>query len=162
MQLKELLEVARRDRKIKSKFRVTDLVKPFPPMGKQRLQNACLEAIKNNLVESAHDVSEGGLAVALAECCFLNPKANFGATVNVEIKDRPDFGLFGEDQSRIVLSLNENSITPLHDICRRCQIPMKVIGRVGGASLAMNDLINAPISTLESIYRNSIRNKMED
>ena len=107
-------------------------------------------------------MSEGGLAAALAECCFLNPKTNFGATVNVEIKDRPDFGLFGEDQSRIVLSLKENSITPLHEIFKRCQIPMKVIGRVGGSSLVINDLIHTPISKLESIYRNSIRNKIEN
>lgn len=128
----------------------------------KRLQNTCLEAIQNHLVKSAHDVSEGGLAVALAECCFLNPKTNFGAMVNVEIKARPDFGLFAEDQSRIVFSLNENSITPLHEICRRYQIPVKVIGRVGGSSLVINDLINTSTSDLESIYRNSIRNKMEN
>ena len=128
----------------------------------KRLQKTCLQAIKNNLVESAHDVSEGGLAAALAECCFLNPKTNFGATVNVEAKGRADFGLFGEDQSRIVLSVSENSITPLHEICKTNQIPMKVIGRVGGSYLIINDFINTSIPDLESIYRNSIQHKMEN
>ena len=121
-----------------------------------------MEAIKSNLVESAHDMSEGGLAIALAECCLLNPKANIGATLNIELKGRPDFELFGEDQSRILLSLCEKSLTPLHEICKRNRIPMTVIGRVGGASLIINDLINARISDLEAVYRNSIRNKMEN
>ncbi|MFQ6115686.1 MAG: AIR synthase related protein, partial [bacterium] len=126
----------------------------------RRLQNACLQAIQARLIHSAHDVSEGGLAVALAECCFLDEKENFGAEVNLKIDGRPDFFLFGEDQSRIVLSLEEDKLTQLKEMCESHKVPMKVIGRVKGDFLTINELIHAKVEDLENLYRNAIRNKM--
>jgi phosphoribosylformylglycinamidine synthase II len=63
------------------------------------VQEAALEAIKEGLVCSAHDCSEGGIAVALAECCITGPR-QIGATVETGVTMRRDFALFGEDQSR--------------------------------------------------------------
>ena len=125
------------------------------------LQKACLQAIENGLICSAHDVSEGGLAVALAECCFLNMDQHFGAQINLNIHDRCDFILFGEDQSRIILSLSEENLPRLVSICDNYEVPMSVIGRVGGLYLTINDLIKANVNELASLYRNAIRNKME-
>ena len=61
------------------------------------LLSTVLEAIQSGLVRSAHDLSEGGLAVALAESCI---SGNVGAQVNVETALRADHALFSESQSR--------------------------------------------------------------
>jgi phosphoribosylformylglycinamidine synthase len=126
----------------------------------KRLQKACLAAIQLGLISSAHDVSEGGLAVALAECCFLNPERNMGAEINLNIAGRPDFVLFGEDQSRIILSLSEKKMPQLKQICEGHNIPVTLLGRVGGPELAINDWVRAEVNGLEILYRNAIRKRM--
>src|SRR4029077_7740344 len=86
------------------------------------VQNAVRTLIRAGLVRSAHDCSEGGLAVALAECCF-NPKQRFGAEIDLRGVEAPVSGvestaspartaagkdattLFNESQSRIVISV---------------------------------------------------------
>lgn len=128
----------------------------------KRVQTACLCAIKKNLIHSAHDISEGGLAVALAESCFLNPNTNLGVKIDVQIERRADFSLFGEEQSRIVVSLAENALPELREICQKNGAPVQVIGRVGGDSLIVNDFIHAKVAALEWIFRSAIRNKMEN
>jgi len=65
------------------------------------VQDTCLEGIRKGLIKSAHDCSEGGLAVALAECCVTGPRS-VGAAVDLKDEIRPDCLLFGESQSRIV------------------------------------------------------------
>ncbi|MFQ5863939.1 MAG: AIR synthase-related protein, partial [bacterium] len=127
----------------------------------KRLQKACLEAIQSGLVHSAHDVSEGGLAVALAECCLLNPEQVIGAQIHLKIEKRKDCYLFGEDQSRIILSLAEDNLPQFKQIIESHKIPMMVIGRVGGTELIMNELIHAKVEELKNLYQNAIRNKME-
>ncbi len=127
----------------------------------KRVQRACLGAIQSGLVQSAHDVSDGGLAVALAECCFLNSKNMIGAEINLQFSARKDFIVFGEDQSRIILSLPEENLEKLTKICKHHHVPMSVIGRVGGESLVINDLIHAHVDELEGLYSHAIRNKMK-
>ncbi|MFQ5822936.1 MAG: phosphoribosylformylglycinamidine synthase subunit PurL [bacterium] len=127
----------------------------------KRLQKACLVAIQSGWIHSAHDVSEGGLAVALAECCFLNPEQKVGAQIHLKIHSRRDFILFGEDPSRIILSLSGNKLPQLKQLCENHKAPMTMIGRVGGTNLTINNLINTEVDELECLYRNAIRNKME-
>ncbi|MFQ5770965.1 MAG: AIR synthase related protein, partial [bacterium] len=126
-----------------------------------RLQKACLKAIQAGLIHSAHDISEGGIAVALAECCFLNPKRSCGANIHLQIKSRKDFTLFGEDQSRIVLSLSENNLPQLNQICKLYKVPLCVVGRVGGRKININDLIVTEVDVIEKMHRHAIRNKMQ-
>ncbi|MFQ5705880.1 MAG: phosphoribosylformylglycinamidine synthase subunit PurL [bacterium] len=133
------------------------LVLPF----EKRLQSACLEAIHRGLVKSAHDVSEGGLTVALAECCFLNPEQNLGARIELGLPGRVDFLLFGEDQSRIVLSAVREQVEELRRLCEAHEVPLSVLGQVGGKALVVNDLIQVDVDRLESICRMAIKNKME-
>src|SRR5205085_6804865 len=71
-----------------------------------KIQNAVRDLIRAGLVQSAHDCSEGGLAVAIAECCF-NPNEKFGAQIKIETSQnaspaRTDAAtaLFNESQSR--------------------------------------------------------------
>ena len=60
----------------------------------KRLHDAVLILINNGLINSAHDVSEGGIICALAECCIINDEKQIGANVNVPVKTRTDFSFF--------------------------------------------------------------------
>ncbi len=96
------------------------------------VQNACLEAIRKGILKSAHDCSDGGLAVALAEACITHPQRNWG--IEVELKDdlRADALLFGESQSRIVVSLPEARIEHLMEIACQFGVKATLLGRVKG------------------------------
>ncbi|MBI5888596.1 MAG: phosphoribosylformylglycinamidine synthase subunit PurL [Deltaproteobacteria bacterium] len=110
------------------------LEKGLPPRldlkREKSVQEACLTAIKAGIIRSAHDVSEGGLAVAVAEACF-NPDGLLGAELDVDIQGlRIDEALFGEAQSRIIVSLRMGDIARLRDICVKAGAPAKAIGAV--------------------------------
>jgi phosphoribosylformylglycinamidine synthase len=134
------------------------------------VQNVCLEAAEAGLLASAHDCSDGGLAVALAECCFssLNRDGN-GAEValpeNLTASLSSVSSLFSESPSRIVLSFPETSLATITEIAKRENCPFTVIGQVGGASLRIRlgdtEAISAEISELENVWRGSLAKKLE-
>ena len=102
----------------------------------QAVQRTALDAIIKGLVSSAHDCSEGGLAVALAECCISNKENMVGAVIDSLTFDvRKDAALFGESQSRIVLSCSKKSVNKIRDVAERFGAPFQIIGRTGGKEL---------------------------
>jgi phosphoribosylformylglycinamidine synthase len=110
---------------------------PLAPLDLDReraVQAACLAAIEAGCVRSAHDCSEGGLAVALAECCVTGPRP-LGAEVDLPAGERLDALLFGEAPSRIVLSVPVDDVDRLIQIVREWAIPVAVLGHVGGGAL---------------------------
>ena len=108
------------------------------------VQKTALEAIEKCLVRSAHDCSEGGIAVALAECCISNSKKKTGAIINLASdKIRKDALLFGESQSRIILSAKEKDVKKIMQISKKNKTPFAIIGRVGGSRLIINNLIHS-------------------
>jgi phosphoribosylformylglycinamidine synthase len=116
-----------------------DTVAGQPPvldLARERaLQRLVIHAIRSGLVESAHDCAEGGLAVAVAECCFDTP---YGARIDVAgVADgseafRVNATLFGETASRIVVSLADAHLERLTAAAAVAGVPASVIGRVGG------------------------------
>jgi phosphoribosylformylglycinamidine synthase len=124
----------------------------------KNVQGACLEAINAGIIKCAHDVSEGGLAVALAECCF-SPRSLKGATVELEFNGMsPAAALFGETQSRIVISFNENDLDKVKSIAGSSRALFSVLGRVGGSKFKINDLIDLSVQKMweawkETFYR---------
>lgn len=76
------------------------------------VQQCCRDGIRQGWVRSAHDCAEGGLAVALAECCI---GGNFGAELTLEVKQRFDLSLFGESASRIIVSLKPETQSAWED-----------------------------------------------
>jgi phosphoribosylformylglycinamidine synthase II len=117
------------------------------------VQNSVRELIRAGLVRSAHDCSEGGLAVALAECCF-NPEGLLGA--GVTCSRRPVGGapggslapsgashseaatvLFNESQSRIVVSVAESDAATVLDRLEKSGVPALQLGLVGGETLSI-------------------------
>ncbi len=73
----------------------------------KKLHDCLLGLIEKKLILSAHDISEGGIICALAECCIINEENPIGAEINIPIKTREDFSLFSESQSRIIVSITE-------------------------------------------------------
>src|SRR5213079_1708230 len=89
-----------------------------PPLDFAReraVQKAVREAVRGGLLRAAHDCSDGGLGVALAEMCFAR---DLGCRVALKAKLRPDGLLFGEDASRIIVSFRAADRDGLEAICR--------------------------------------------
>ncbi len=129
---------------------IHELVSGSPPYidleAESRLINTLLEACEKGTINSAHDLSEGGLAVAIAESCFT-PNGPVGVKINPFYgRIREDAFLFGESQSRVIVSLDRKNIRILENIASKFGVPMEVIGKVGGNSLNIADLINIQIS----------------
>ncbi len=125
-----------------------------------QVQTACLQAIREGLVQSAHDVSDGGIAVALAESCIMNREQPIGARVELTGYFRADFCLFGESQSQIVLSLKGAHLPRLTEICNEFNVAMRVIGEVGGDRLRIGELVNVSLADMMDRYYNAIPEKM--
>jgi phosphoribosylformylglycinamidine synthase subunit PurL len=99
------------------------------------VQTVARGLIQNGLVKSAHDCSEGGLGVALAECC-ISGERQIGASVQFSNwSDHPDKLLFNESQSRIVLSAESANAAAIEAACAAATIPFFRIGEVGGTEL---------------------------
>jgi phosphoribosylformylglycinamidine synthase len=146
--------------------RVHNLVKGKPPVldleYEKRVQQACLNLIKKGIVKSAHDCSEGGLAVALAECCFTSGNnLLMGAEINLSANFREDALLFGEAQSRIILSSGEKDLLELEKTAKEYKIDFTVLGKVGGENLRINQWIDLPVQKLKERFYNSIPGIME-
>jgi len=125
------------------------------------VQAACLEAIRAGLVRSAHDCSEGGLAVALAESCI---RGGIGAEIKLPPQQsdlRLDAALFGESQSRIILSANPRHVEEIARIAEKHGAPCAVIGETGGDRLRIESsagagLIALPVAEMEQAYEGAI------
>ncbi|MFQ5666288.1 MAG: phosphoribosylformylglycinamidine synthase subunit PurL [Candidatus Binatia bacterium] len=118
----------------------------------QRLQQVCQAAIAAGLVHSAHDVGEGGLAVALAECCISGPRAGLGAVIELEEAMRPDALLFGESQSRIILSLPRRQLGHLRELAAGAEVPLAVLGEVRGQRLVVGSLIDVALQDMSQAW----------
>jgi len=100
-----------------------------------KIQSAVRDLIREGSVKSAHDCSEGGLAVALAECCF-NPEKLFGAKIALNSDDTSATTvLFNESQSRIVISVTPANLDNTILMLRERNVPFQQLGEVGGDQL---------------------------
>jgi phosphoribosylformylglycinamidine synthase len=100
-----------------------------------KMQNAIRDLIREGLVQSAHDCSDGGLAVALAESCF-NPDRLFGTDIALNAGDRPAATvLFNESQSRIIISVTPENLNKAIAMLRERDVPSQQLGKVGGDEL---------------------------
>ena len=118
----------------------------------QAVQNCCVAAIEKGILRSAHDVSDGGLAIALAECCVGGPDKPVGARIEMREMIRGDALLFSESQSRIVVSVMEENLEQLRQVAGEHRVPTQVIGAVGGASLVIQPLLRLPVEELRAIW----------
>ncbi|HYL80333.1 MAG TPA: phosphoribosylformylglycinamidine synthase subunit PurL, partial [Candidatus Acidoferrum sp.] len=117
------------------------------------VQRVCLEGIRAGIVRSAHDCSEGGLAVTLAESCMIGPEPRLGATVTLPGAMRPDALLFGESASRIVISARPDAVERLRAIARQHAVPCEELGAVGGDHLRITGGGISLSLTVEAVHR---------
>jgi phosphoribosylformylglycinamidine synthase II len=124
----------------------------------KRVIGFILAATEEGLVQSAQDISDGGLAVALAECCFGK---DTGAEVKLKSNIRPDSLLFGETPSRIIISALPEHQQRIARLAKVHRLIVEKIGITGGTNLKINDLIDLPVGKLNKIYEEAIPRLME-
>ena len=123
------------------------------------LQSCLIELIQSNLVESAHDCSEGGIAVALAECSL--PR-NMGATLTLPADDSPDeIALFGEEASRIVISCDPAKTQDIEKIASNYDITAELLGQTASKNLEIKrgtrSLVNVSVSELKKVWSDALK-----
>jgi phosphoribosylformylglycinamidine synthase len=122
----------------------------------KKLQDILLELIRKKLINSAHDISEGGIVCALAECCIINEEKKLGAEVNIPIKSRKDFSYFSETQSRIIVSISKDKKDEFEKVLQSAKQQFIGLGKVSGSYLKINDDINVSLSEISDLYFNTI------
>jgi len=130
------------------------------------VQNACLTAAEAGLLRSAHDCSDGGLAVALAESCFSSLNGpGLGANISLAGPLPVTSTLFSESPSRIIISFAAASRTEIETIAKRENCPLTMIGEVGGDTLQIivgdEKVVSANVAELESLWRGSLPKTLE-
>jgi phosphoribosylformylglycinamidine synthase II len=131
------------------------------------VQRACLSAITEGLVASAHDCSDGGLAVALAECCFSSYRRGaLGATIDLDehakasgVSDATTL-LFSESPSRIILSVKSEAVDRIKQIAADAGALCVTLGKTGGEGLRITlgaeTLIDGPVKSFEDAWSEAL------
>ncbi|HJY63599.1 MAG TPA: phosphoribosylformylglycinamidine synthase subunit PurL [Ignavibacteria bacterium] len=132
------------------------------PESEKNLINTVLEIIEKEYINSAHDVSEGGIAASLAESCIINRKNPIGCMINLNLTGRKDFTLFAENQNIILISHKADKGQKIAECCGKSSILYAPIGIVGGDDLNINNEIKISLSIMIDSYYNSINKIMEN
>lgn len=124
----------------------------------QQLQQAVTQAIRQGLIQSAHDVADGGLAVALAECAF---GTGLGLAIDMSADLPLSAILFGESQSRVILSVKPEHLSALTQLVNDLAVDVQIIGTVTAVpdyKFAYNELmvIDCPLASLEKAWKDGI------
>ncbi len=139
---------------------IHNIEKGLPPQMdlslEKSVQDACRESIQAGIISSAHDCSDGGLAVTLAECCITGKK---GIKLEINAEIRNDALLFGETQSRIVVSLPEKNLDTLKAITDKYEVPMQILGKVEGNSLKIGSLVDVEVEQLKKVWESGADNE---
>ena len=113
------------------------------------VQALCRNLIKHDLVKSAHDCSEGGLAIALAESCITGAIGFVGA---FGLGTRWDVQLFGEQQSRIIISVQQDDINEVFGLCSDADVEVLNLGMTGGEQFYVDGLLDISIDEISEAW----------
>ncbi|PKB71798.1 MAG: phosphoribosylformylglycinamidine synthase II [SAR202 cluster bacterium Io17-Chloro-G6] len=119
----------------------------------KRVQQACRRAIEQGRIASAHDCSEGGLAIALAECSI---QGGVGFNGEFPVPGRWDAALFGERQSRIVVSLPEDQWDAVASLASDLEVPVTRLGYTGGDRFRLNGTVDLPLTQISDVWNNGL------
>lgn len=123
------------------------------------VQSVCRDAISSGLLSSAHDVSDGGLAIAIAESAIIGGK---GVSISLAVGDRWDAALFGESQSRIVVSLPEVNLSELKRMAESKNVAIATLGTVGGDDLDINGVVQLSLTEIDDAWKNGFTRAVSD
>ena len=116
-------------------------------------QKVLRELIAAGLLSSAHDCSDGGIAVALIESAI---QGGLGFTLALDDGLAPALSLFSESQSRIVVSCAADKVDTVLDLLQDSDIPFSVLGDVGGDTVTIKDKFDLPLAVVRQIWSNSL------
>ena len=122
-------------------------------------QQAIKKLIVNDLIQSAHDVSEGGLFITLLESAMVrNLSFNIQhSTFNI----RTDAFLFGESQSRIVVSVNGSQMTEVESLLNKMNVKFEKLGKVAKGNIKINDVDFGGVSEYKTLHETSLENLLQ-
>jgi phosphoribosylformylglycinamidine synthase len=157
-------------------------VRGVPPQidlaAERSVQALLVEAVARDLIVSAHDCSEGGVAIALAECCFGT--GGLGMVVDIPIaeladvnnasaeRDAPASGLidatlFGESASRVIVSVEPSALARFLTAAADAAVPARRIGRTGGSRIQIAvdgvQIIDLGVNEAEQIWETAIEGR---
>ena len=125
----------------------------------------CLVALADaGTLQSAHDVSEGGLAVTLAESCFA--ARGLGASVTVPEDVSAEYALFGERGARVVVTVSPDKLGALRNTARQYGVGAHEIGKVTGDDALRIEykgraVVSGAVGTLKDIWSNSLQKTLK-
>ncbi|MEP4342982.1 MAG: phosphoribosylformylglycinamidine synthase subunit PurL, partial [Lentilitoribacter sp.] len=109
-------------------------------------------AINNGQVSSCHDISQGGLALALAEMCMAG---GYGMEIDLTDVQMPMHGLlFGEDQARYVITVEEKMVQFLANNAADAGVQFRVLGKIGGDKLVVKDVLTLDVAEMKTAHEN--------
>jgi phosphoribosylformylglycinamidine synthase len=117
------------------------------------VQQVVAQLISRNLIQSANDVSDGGLFISLFECAMSR---NLGFDITTDAEIRTDAFLFGEAQGRVVITVSPSRETPFIDHMVASGIPFTALGHVTKSEVRIDDLSYGFISDLKNDYDNEL------
>jgi len=122
------------------------------------MQQALMKVIQQQMVQSAHDVSDGGLFVALAESSFWN---NLGFSIKTDRNIRKDAFLFGESQSRVVLSVKPENKSAFETFLAKEKQTFFLLGTVTAENFVIDGEDFGTVEAYKSAYNNSLANSLK-
>ena len=125
-----------------------------------RVQKLCRDAIAGGIIASAHDCSDGGLAVALAECCISEHEGEVGFQGEVRLPNRWDAALFGERQSRIIVSLDQKKWVDLAAMAAETGVPLLRLGVTGGSRFRLGSGLDTSLEEISAAWRGGLEAAM--
>ncbi len=128
----------------------------------KNLHSTLLGLIEKGLINSAHDVSEGGVVSTLAECCIINDPKLIGAEVTIPIKSRRDFTFFSESQSRIIISVSPTKEKEFIEAVQTNNVYCQLLGITKDLGFKVNSDIDMDLTTLTELYFESIPKLMNE
>ena len=121
------------------------------------MQQTVTKLIRKGVIESAHDVADGGTFITLLESAMVN---NLGFDITTSAEIREDAFLFGESPSRVIVSVREVKEDRFLDILRESNVPFTLIGHVSKGEIRIDDRSFGDVSEYKEIYNTAIAAKL--
>ncbi len=145
---------------VKSVHKITKSTVPHFDLEKEfELQQCVMDLIKDKAVNAVHDISEGGLFSCLMECAMPN---KLGFVVNTDSKFRKDAYLFGEAQSRVIVSVKAEKVANFENQLKGKSVEFTELGRVSNGDLAIDGQDYGQLADWNTLYNETIENKLEN
>jgi len=136
----------------------------FDIQAEKAVQDTCLSLIQGGMVHSAHDVSDGGMAVCLAEMSLVSKDLGAQVSLTTGPDGRIDATMFGEAQSRIVLSVAPKHAESVQDLASQNEIAAICIGTVSRGDLKIEvdgvEVVSTSAQAMRKIYESAIPDMM--